>query len=157
MRLGDATSGALVVAFGAAVAWQASGFPRMPGHIYGAGLFPVVIGIGLVLCGLILIGRGLATQGGLRGVSMADWTASGRRALGAALVIAVPVAFIWLLEPVGFLLLATASLFVLFLLVDVAPLRALAMSVIASLVSYWLFAKLLRVPLPRGLTAFLGF
>jgi putative tricarboxylic transport membrane protein len=157
MRLGDATSGALVAAFGAAVTWQASGFPRMPGHIYGAGLFPMAVGIGLVLCGLILIGRGLATAGGLRGISIAPWRASGRRALGAALIVATPIAFIWLLEPVGFLLLATASLFVLFLLVDVAPLRALAASAITSLISYWLFAKLLRVPLPRGLTAFLGF
>jgi putative tricarboxylic transport membrane protein len=157
MKLGDATSGALVAAFGAAVAWQASGFPRMPGHVYGAGLFPLVVGIGLVLCGLILIGRGLATAGGLRGISIAEWRASGRRALGAALVVAVPLAFIWLLEPVGFLLLALVSMFVLFLLVGVAPLRALAVSAAASLVGYWLFAKLLRVPLPRGLTAFLGF
>lgn len=157
MKLGDATSGALLAAFGGAVAWQASGFPRMPGHVYGAGLFPIVIGAGLVLCGLILIGRGMTSASTLRGVSLAEWTASGRRAMGAATIIAVPLAFIWLLEPVGFLLLSVVSLFVLFQLVGVGALRALAAALAASLVSYWLFAKLLRVPLPRGLTAFLGF
>lgn len=157
MKLGDATSGALLVAFGGAVAWQASGFPRMPGHVYGAGLFPIVIGAGLIVCGLILMGRGLTSATTLRGVSFADWTASGHRAMGAATVIAVPLAFIWLLEPVGFLLLSVVSLLVLFLLVGVGALRALAASLAASLVTYWLFAKLLRVPLPRGFADFLGF
>lgn len=157
MKLGDATSGALLAAFGGAVAWQASGFPRMPGHVYGAGLFPIVIGAGLILCGLILVGRGFASASPLRGVSLSEWTASGQRALGAATVIAVPLAFIWLLEPVGFLLLSAVSLFVLFQLVGVGMARAFAVSLAASLISYWLFAKLLRVPLPRGLTAFLGF
>jgi len=157
MKLGDATSGALLATFGGAIAWQASGFPRMPGHLYGAGLFPIVIGGALVLCGLLLVGRGLVSAGGARGVSLVEWTASGRRTAGAAAIIAVPLAFIWLLEPVGFLLLSLVSLFVLFQLVGVSTLRALALSLAASLVSYWLFAKLLRVPLPRGLTAFLGF
>jgi putative tricarboxylic transport membrane protein len=157
VKLGDATSGALLAVFGGAVAWHASGFPRMPGHLYGAGLFPVVIGSGLVLCGLLLVGRGLASAGAARGVSLAQWTASGRRAAGAAAIVAVPLAFIWLLEPVGFLPLSVVSLLVLFLLVGVGASRALAASLVASLITYWLFAKLLRVPLPRGLAAFLGF
>ncbi|MBL8697880.1 MAG: tripartite tricarboxylate transporter TctB family protein [Alphaproteobacteria bacterium] len=157
MRLGDLASGAGLAAFGAAVAWHAAGFPRAPGHMFGAGLFPIVIGGGLVACGGLLVARG-AVSGGLRGISLAAWTEAGpRAAAAAAIAIALPVAFIWLLEPVGFLALATGSLVVLFLAVGVPLARSLAISVVASLVCYWLFAKLLRVPLPRGITGFLGF
>lgn len=156
MKLGDLASGGLLVIGGAAVAWHASGFPRMPGHLYGAGLFPVAVGCGLAICGGLLAARGTVSDG-LRGIAIADWVASRRNGLAALVAIATPVLFIGLLESVGFLALATASLLALFLVIGVSPLRSLASAIIASLISYWLFAKLLRVPLPRGITAFLGF
>lgn len=156
MKLGDVASGGLLAAGGVAMAWHASGFPRMPGHLYGAGLFPIAIGCGLVVCGGLLLARG-AVGAGLRGVSFADWGMSRRNGLAAALAIATPVLFIVLLEAVGFLALAIATLLALFLVIGVSPLRSIATAVVASLVSYWLFAKLLRVPLPRGITGFLGF
>ena len=53
-------------------------------------------------------------------------------------------------ETVGFIPMAFGTLGVLFLWFGVRPLTALITTVVATMMIYWFFASLLRVPLPRG-------
>ena len=59
MRVNDAVIGAALVLFALAMIWYTRTFPAMPGQHYGPALFPVLIGIGLLLTGVVLIVSGL--------------------------------------------------------------------------------------------------
>jgi len=61
------------------------------------------------------------------------------------------VAYVAMVERVGFLLMATLILWSLMWRLRVHPLTALAVAIVFSNGVYLLFAKILRVPLPGGL------
>ena len=55
MKVSDRTSGALLLALGAVTCWGALQLAPVPGQQIGPGVFPTVIGIGLMLCGLLIL------------------------------------------------------------------------------------------------------
>src|SRR5690606_19704643 len=59
MRFNDTVAGIVLLLLGGTVAWQASGFPSRPGMAFGPSLFPTIIGLGLVGCGVLLVARKL--------------------------------------------------------------------------------------------------
>ena len=65
-------------------------------------------------------------------------------------VIGAVAFYILLADRVGFLIVGPAILFVLFLLFGVRPPRAAVVAIVATLVIWYAFYKLLRVPLPWG-------
>lgn len=115
------------------------GSVRTPGPAY----VPVLLAVGLLLLG-VLIG---ATGGRAPRIGDVGWQ-EGRHALA---IVAVCAFAAWGLERLGYRLTITASLLVLLGLVErrgavVTALVALAL----AFATFFLFATLLRTPLPRG-------
>jgi putative tricarboxylic transport membrane protein len=65
-------------------------------------------------------------------------------------VIGAVAFYIVLADRIGFLIVGPAILFVLFLVFGVRPARAGVVAIVATLVIWYAFYKLLRVPLPWG-------
>ena len=150
MKLNDAVFGALFVALGAFVLWRVQGFPPIPGQQYGAGAFPGVIGAGFLAVGLLLVLVGLRRRAVVPWLRLADWTRSVQHLGALAAVVLGVVAYILWADDVGFLLLAPVLLGTWLLVLSVRPPVALAVTLAASLVIWFAFYKLLRVPLPWG-------
>jgi hypothetical protein len=64
MQLSDRITGAVLVSLGAAAAWGGSRLPPVPGQDVGPAAFPLLIGFGLVACG-VLIALGIPLVGWL--------------------------------------------------------------------------------------------
>ena len=132
----------------AAVLWTAQGFPVVPGQKLGAGFLPMLVGGGLLLCGLGLVlrslrGAGYDTPAVAAGSSLRD--------IGSAVVIiASVIAYILLADRLGFLLTAPLCLIAVFSALRVRPLPAVAWALGGTLLVHLAFYKLLRVPLPWG-------
>jgi putative tricarboxylic transport membrane protein len=122
------------------------GTPREP----QPGFFPFLAGLGLAILSGLLIVQDLRGRG-----SEGEPFANVRRPLMAVLAL---VAFVVLLDPIGYVL-ATAALAAVLLLVLGGRLSWATAALIALLAagSYGLFDRLLGVPLPKGvLVAMLG-
>ncbi len=148
MRTIDLRLGLALALLAAAVLWSAQAFPAVPGQKLGAGFLPMLVGAGLLLCGLGLVLRSW------RGTAYADDVvaqASSWRDIGRALVIVgVVLAYILLADRLGFLLLAPLCLLAVFRVLRVGWLPALGWALGGTLLVHLAFYKLLRVPLPWG-------
>ncbi len=63
MRLHDTLLGALLVALASAFFAYTFTFPDMPGQRYGPALFPRLIALGIIACGLVIAVRGRRSAG----------------------------------------------------------------------------------------------
>ena len=142
----DAIVAGALLAFGAAAIHEAAQLPFGSVRSPGPGFFPlwasvVMEGLALILLAQILFRRAPAGVG----------EPAGRLAKVGALLV-VLAAYVFFLEPLGYLLLT--FLLLLFMLRVTDPQRwsvALSISAIAAVGSYVLFAVWLSVPLPQGL------
>ncbi len=150
MKISDAIAGALFLAFGVAVMAIAMQLPAMPGQPYGAATFPLLIGAGFVLVSLALIVRGVTDWHSLPGVLLSDWGRSPRTWLRMALTVLLVILYIAFSDWLGFTLSSFLVLLTLFLAMQVRPVTAVVVAVIATLVTQQAFGVLLRVPLPRS-------
>lgn len=152
MRANDAINGLILVLLSVAMIALTSSFPAFPGQPYGPSLFPRVLGTLLIICGALLIWRGLAARrGGMRWVVMAPWTREPWRVTSFFMMLVSLLAYILFSETIGFIPIAIVILLALFLWFGVRPLTAVLTAVAGTLLIHWFFATLLRVPLPRGL------
>ena len=148
MRLHDTLLGALLLALAAALFAYTFTFPDMPGQRYGPALFPRLIALGIIACGLVIAVRGRRSAG--------SWLAFSeplQRLQGWLSFLAMPLAIVFYLllaEWLGFL--PTAAILVggLCAWLGVRLWAALLTGVLAALVVQWFFGSLMRVPLPRG-------
>ncbi len=151
MRTNDAVSGALLIAAAAAMIALTIGFPPMPGQKYGPALFPRLLGAGIIVCGIMLILRGLAARASDRRLVMAPaWASEGWRLGSVALVFGIILLSFFLYDRVGFVPLTLVSLSVLFAWFGVPRLRAVVLAVVATIVVQLFFGRIMRVPLPLG-------
>lgn len=147
MQRTDRWVGIALALLGLAVLWSARAFPNVPGQKLGAAFLPMLVGAGLLLCAIGLIVRSL------RGRAYADdkAAAAGSEHFGSSLVIVgVVLAYIFLSERIGFLIIAPLCLMAGFLAFRIGWRRALLWAVVGTLVVHFAFYKLLRVPLPWG-------
>ena len=136
-------SGLMLVALAAFVAWQNRTYPMGSLQDPGPGYTPLVISVFLGAVGLAIALRGGRSQplGEMR------WPEAPR----AAMILAACAAATYALEPLGYRITIVALLvFFLGVMERRKPLMVAAVSVGFSLLSYYLIATLLRVPLPRG-------
>ena len=147
MRLHDKLLGLLCVALGVLLCALTLNFPAMPGQKVGPSLFPRLIGIGLVLCGLVIAWQGRHRPGPWAVVSD---SLRGRGGAGFAVMLGVVLLYLLAAERVGFLPAATVVVALLAQWMGVRAWRAWALGAASALVLQWFFASLMRVPLPRG-------
>ena len=135
-----------IAALALAVLWSARSFPNVPGQKLGAAFLPMLIGAGLLLCGVALMLRrpGPAAAG-------APGAQAGDEHFGSsALTIGAVIVYILGSDAIGFLLLAPLCLLATFLAQRVRIVPALWWSLGGAVLVHVAFYKLLRVPLPWG-------
>jgi putative tricarboxylic transport membrane protein len=154
MKLNDAVWGALLIFFSAAVLMHVQGLPTIPGQKVGPALFPGVLAVGLAVCAVLLIVKGLAAraQGGERArwVEFDGWTRSHRRVVAFLAVIGVNVFYILAVDRLGFILTGVVYLGTLFIVFGVGRKSILPLALAVTLVIHYAFYKMLKVPLPWG-------
>jgi putative tricarboxylic transport membrane protein len=172
----DRLAGLGIGLLGAAVILTARTFPNVPGQDLGASTLPMIVGIGLVVCALMLVRRSFnaaryASAGEAdRRPAVAVALAVGAQAppapdeaplptidrggerIGPPLtMLAAILVYVLLSERLGYPLVAPLTLMIALLALRVRLPRALAWSIGASLLVHLAFYKLLRVPLPWGI------
>jgi putative tricarboxylic transport membrane protein len=148
MKVNDAVVGACLIALAIAILVHIQAYPLIPGQKYGPALFPGVIAVGLIACGLLLVRRGV--RAGLPLLAIADWMRQPALVTNFLTVCAVLAFYIAVAGTLGFIPTAALCLLALFLKLRVRVLPAIVVAVVATLVIHTLFYKLLRVPLPWG-------
>lgn len=152
MRFNDLVSGAAMIAAAMAVIAMTFTFPAFPGQNYGPAVFPRLLAVLLILCGALLMVRGFAAwRGGDPLATPPEWARRPGNVVSALLVLASALAYIFVLDVVGFVPLTVVVLLVLFLWFRVRAPMAVVTALVAAFGVNWFFASLMRVPLPRGL------
>jgi putative tricarboxylic transport membrane protein len=158
MRLSDRTTGLFLVALGAASAYGGSLLPPVPGQQVGPNVFPMVVGIGLVLCGAMIafgIGHSFEVEPASEAAegSTLDTPDDGvhRHGLRVLLPPALLLFYALASEPLGFIPTAAIIAFVAAWALGASVRLAAGVAIFAPVAVHLVFAKLLRVPLPPGL------
>ena len=149
MRISNTAIGMLLIVFACAVLVQVQSFPKLDNGYPGPALFPSVLAILFIFCGIGLIIQGVrhhekVLKFDIGTVSLAGW-------INIAFVLGTVVCYILFAEYVGFLIFSFVILMILMKWLRVKTLPSLAMSIVVTLAIYLLFAKILLVPLPWGL------
>jgi putative tricarboxylic transport membrane protein len=150
MKFNDAVLGIVIIALAGAVLWQVRSFPPMPGQDVGPSLFPALISVGFIGCGLAMIWSGLRRRRTEPFIELSDWMRSPRLFANLLIVIACVAFYIAFAEQLGFLiavpLVLTVLLFTLGTRWWLAPLIAIAVTAFI----HYIFYSFLKVPLPWG-------
>ena len=164
MQLSDRVTGLFMVALGGLAAYAGSRLAPVPGQQIGPNVFPLVVGIGLAVCGgLIAFGVGrhyeeeaeadLAKISGqiATGTGAADIPSAWWRGLKALVPPALLLFYALAVDRLGFLPTAAAMVLITSLALGARLRLAVPMAIGAPLLVNLIFSKLLRVPLPSGL------
>ena len=150
MKINDAIFGALLVLLGVVVLVHVQGFPMIPGQQVGPALFPGLIAAGFIGCGALLIVSGIRNRAAEPWYETAEWMRSGRHFVAFFAIVGGVAAYVALANTIGFLIVAPILLWIWFTTLRVRRLAAIVVAVVATLVIWYAFYKLLRVPLPWG-------
>ena len=150
MKLDDALWGALLALVGGVILWHVQAFPRIPGQNVGPALFPGTIAVGLIACALLLIVSGLRTRPRSAWFEGLPWMRSPRHVAAFVTLVLATIAYILFSTSVGFLIIASLGLFAMLVAFGVRPVPAVSVAIIGTIVIWYAFYKLLRVPLPWG-------
>jgi putative tricarboxylic transport membrane protein len=147
----DLVLGILVVCLGAYIFQQSLTYPSPPTRDIGPSIFPQLIGIILVICGVVVM-CGTVKLGSIAALQGEDKDATSYVKLIGIMLLSV--LYVICLTVIGYW---SATLLYLFLmLIIVSPeaknvkllLKMLAIALLATTIIYFAFGELLRVPLP---------
>jgi putative tricarboxylic transport membrane protein len=142
------------------ILWTAQSFPAVPGQKVGAGFLPLIVGAGMLACGLLLVRRSMDFRRYAEASAQARSASAGPirsiaerlRALGPVLVVLGSVlGYILFATWLGFLIVAPLMLAASFRAVGLGWRAAALWAIVGAVVVHVAFYKLLRVPLPWGL------
>lgn len=150
MKISDAVVGAGFVAAGALIFAGTLNYPTLEAGHPGPSLFPRILG------GLMAVFGGLVSLLGLRARDVTDEVAWLRlhknpAFINALVVLAGVLAYIFLVEHLGFLIMGALVIFTLMWRLQVRPVKAAVVAIVFNTLVHFLFAKVLRVPLPLGI------
>lgn len=150
MKISDTVVGAGFVTAGALVVAGTLGYPTLDGGHPGPALFPRILGTLMVALGAGLALQGVRTRDATQAV---EWRRLHRNVgvVNALFVLGGVLAYVGLVERLGFLITGALLLFLLMWRLRVPPLRALVIALAFTTTVHFLFAKILKVPLPLGL------
>lgn len=149
MRFNDAVIGAFLIVFAIAEIAYTTTFPSLHGQDFGPDLFPIVIGVGFIICGVVLIARGVFVRGEAL-AALGPWAKNRRMVFNLCLLILGVIVYILLSDPIGFIPISVLLLSVLMIRLRASVAVSIIVAVVTTLVIHTLFAKLLLVPLPWG-------
>jgi len=151
MRFNNVIPGGVLILFAVAVIAYANTFPRLHGQNYGPDLFPTLIGIGLLVCGGILIVQGYMQRTVIPMVDIGDWAQDRGNLVNIVLLLGSMVFYILVSDALGFIPISLLILTVLLLRFGSSWAQSILIAAITTFVIHTLFAKLLLVPLPWGI------
>jgi putative tricarboxylic transport membrane protein len=163
MRLPDSVTGSFLVVLGTAAAYGGWLLPPVPGQPVGPNVFPVVIGIGLALCGLaIVFGIGHSFEEEEELIPLEDGQAAAALppqgklqgklyGLRALLPPALLLFYVVAADRLGFIITAAIMVYVTTTALGAKWRLALPLAALSPFAIHLIFGKLLRVPLPAGL------
>ena len=150
----DRIGGLVLSGLGIACIAASLQLPRIPGQPVGPAVFPIVIGIGLCLCAvLILLSVGAVPDEELIGDDLPPRHSPITTALRLLLPPAILVLYVMAIEPLGFLIAGFSVILATALLLGGRPIHAVPLAAVTTVAIYSVFGTLLRVPLPDGLLA----
>ena len=140
---GDHVSGMVLLLIALGVGWHHRAHPLGSLAEPGPGAMPLLLALALGALGIVIVLRGGASPA----LGAIDWSQRGR----AAVLLAACAVAAFALERIGYRLAMAALLaFVLGVLERKRPLATLLGALGFAFATYFLFATLLKVPLPRG-------
>jgi putative tricarboxylic transport membrane protein len=156
MHLSDRVTGLFLALLGSLAFWGGSLLPAVPGQNVGPAAFPMVIGAGLVLCG-ILIAAGIGHSFEAEEPQEDDQAPGLARHLGrmgwlaAFLPPLLLIFYVLAADALGFLLTAAVMLLIAARALGASWPMTIGTVLLAPPFVHLVFFKLLRVPLPDGL------
>jgi len=150
MKISDTVVGVGFVGAGALIVAATLNYPPLDGGHPGPALFPRILGTLMAALGTALAVQGARARDATQAV---EWRRLHRNVglVNALFVLGGVLAYLGLVEWLGFLITGTLLLFLLMWRLRVPPLRALVVAVAFIAIVHFLFVKVLRVPLPLGL------
>jgi putative tricarboxylic transport membrane protein len=143
----ELTAGALLIALGAFMAWQAWDWPYMTKDGPGPGFFPLWIGALLIVLSALLIVLQVADARAGRPVERTKWAGTKYVLIGWAALMAAA----GLLEPAGFVVSYTLlCAFLIRVVFQQSWFATLAVSLVSAGAFWYLFAQVLKLRLPAG-------
>jgi putative tricarboxylic transport membrane protein len=150
VKINDAVFGVVLLALGVVVLWHVQSFPKIPGQKVGPALFPGSIAAGLIVCALLLIVSGLRSRPRVAWLEAPAWMHSPRHVSAFVALVLSTIAYILFSTSVGFVIVASLGLFAMLVAFGVQRGMAVVVAVVGTIVIWYAFYKLLRVPLPWG-------
>lgn len=160
MLLSDRVSGLAIAALGAAAAYGGSLLPPVPGQQVGPNVFPVVIGLGLVITGLAIAARigssfeeeeKIVVDEAGHAVSADAAKPIPYAALRTILPPLLLLFYAFTVDRIGFVPIAAVMVAATAAALGGGWRTMLGLALFAPPAVHLVFAKLLRVPLPGGL------
>lgn len=160
MLLSDKVTGLFLVALGAASAYGGSLLPPVPGQQVGPNVFPMVVGGGLVLCGVMIafgVGSSIEQEAEAELAAHSDHPAATApssplvNAFKTLLPPALLLLYVLIGDRLGFVPTAFGIVLAVSLTMGARPKLALPLALFAPVLVHLVFVKLLRVPLPPGI------
>jgi putative tricarboxylic transport membrane protein len=160
MFISDKISGTVLVGLGAAATYGGSLLPPVPGQQVGPSVFPMVVGTGLVLCGVLIafgIGSTIEHEAEAELAAHSDAVKLEQpsppliKAVKTLLPPALLLGYVFVGERLGFVPTAFGIVLAVSLAMGARLKLALPLALIAPVAVHLIFVKLLRVPLPPGL------
>jgi len=156
MRFDDRIIGVAFAALSLAIIVFSRDIPSVPGTTFGPDVFPTLIGIAMFgMAARIFIGGLRRTEGG-RWFDVSVWHGQTRGLAAAVWVTGGIIVGLVFFNQIGFPLFAFVYAFPLMLFMGARPVTAAVVSLVAVMLSYFVFSRLLYVPLPVGPLWFLG-
>ena len=157
MRLSDRVTGPFLVGLGSLAAYGGWLLPPVPGQPVGPNVFPLVIGIGLAVCGLMIafgIGHTFEEEEELVPLEPGQAAVAPRSrlyGLRALLPPALLLFYVLAADRLGFIVTAALIVLVTSSALGARLKLSIPLALLAPIGVHLIFAKLLRVPLPIGL------
>jgi putative tricarboxylic transport membrane protein len=150
MKISDTVVGVGFFGAGALIVVGTLNYPSLDGGHPGPALFPRILGTLMAVLGAALAVQGARARDATQAV---EWRRLHRNVglVNSLFALGSVLAYLGLVEWLGFLITGTLLLFVMMWRLRVPPLRALVVAIAFITIVHFLFAKVLRVPLPLGL------